>query len=44
LNDQGRPGFPVVPWRRYRHDVAALQVQPSTDPAATLSRAFNCDA
>ena len=42
LYDQGRPRFPVVPRRRYRHDVAALQVQPSTDPAATLSKSSNC--
>ncbi len=42
LDDQGRPRFPIVPRRRYRHDVAALQVQPSTDPAATLSKSSNC--
>ncbi len=41
LDDQGRPRFAVVPRRRYRDDVAALQVQPSTDPAATSSKSSN---
>ena len=39
---QGRPRLPVVPRRRYCHDVAALQVQPSTVPAATLSKSSKC--
>jgi hypothetical protein len=38
LDDEGWPRFPIVPRRRHRHNVAALQVQPATDPAATLSK------
>jgi hypothetical protein len=43
LDDQGWPRFPVVALSRYGHNVAALQVQPSTDPAATSSKSSNCD-
>ena len=42
LYDEGRPRLPVVPRRRYRDNVAALQFQPSTDPAARLSKSSNC--
>ncbi len=41
LYDQGRPRFSVVPRRRHGYDVAALQLKPSTDPAATFNKSFN---
>lgn len=42
LDDQGWPRFPIVPRRRNRYNVATLQVQPSTDPAAMLRKSSNC--